>query len=120
MMNTPLFTIFSMIILLATAAMAAPTPTQERTGGAAHRATADAFDSWLYAIAKRYVNDPSAGSNLSPAAWGGIIGGTIGVLLLVAILICCGRNRRFPATSGKGGSKGSKSTSSASWPRSRY
>ena len=99
-------TIFTAVIfLLATTARAAPTSIVGSLEGSERPGAEAAAGTWLRTIVERYVNDPSAGEKLGPGAWGAIIGGAIGVLLLVAILIFCARNGRWPAV-GKGESRG--------------
>ncbi|RYP05172.1 hypothetical protein DL764_003993 [Monosporascus ibericus] len=94
-MSTPLYAVFGMVFLLASMAMAAPTSVGGSLEGIDLTSASSNIGAWLDII-KRYENDPTAGTYLGKWAIIGISVGSIAVLVLVALLICCGRAGRWP------------------------
>ncbi|RYP43850.1 hypothetical protein DL768_009630 [Monosporascus sp. mg162] len=94
-MTSLLCAVFSMVFLFATTAMAAPTSVGESLEGLDLTSPSSDIGAWLDII-KRYENDPTAGTYLGKWAIIGIAGGSIAVLVLVGLLICCGRAGRLP------------------------
>ncbi|RYP33969.1 hypothetical protein DL767_004490 [Monosporascus sp. MG133] len=95
-MTTLLYAVFSMVfLLLATMAMAAPTSVGGSLEGLDLTSPSSDIGAWL-GIIKRYGNDPTAGTYLGKWAIIGIAGGSVAVLVLVGLLICCGRAGRWP------------------------
>ncbi|RYP66513.1 hypothetical protein DL771_007736 [Monosporascus sp. 5C6A] len=94
-MTTLVYAVFSMVFLLTTTAMAAPTSVGSSLEGLDLTSPSSDVGAWLDMI-KRYGNDPTAGTYLGKWAIIGIAGGSIAVLVLVGLLICCGRAGRWP------------------------
>lgn len=94
---------FSLCLLLANVALAAPTGYERGDLAASDLAWLDVVDA--VDVLKRqvagYENDPAAGSYLDGGAIAAIVGGILGVLLLVGVLIFCGRAGRWPRKGGK-------------------
>ncbi|RYO86028.1 hypothetical protein DL766_009983 [Monosporascus sp. MC13-8B] len=94
-MTTLLYAVFSMVLPLTTTGMAAPTSAGGSFGGLDLASPSSDLGDWLDII-KRYENDPTAGTYLGKWAIIGIAGGSVAVLVLVGLLICCGRAGRWP------------------------
>ncbi|KAK7752987.1 hypothetical protein SLS62_004936 [Diatrype stigma] len=94
---------FTVFLLLANVALAAPTGYE--------RGDLEASDlAWLEAVQavdvlKRqvagYKNDPADGSYLKPGEIAAIVVGAVCVLVLVGVLILCGRAGRWPRKGGR-------------------
>lgn len=109
-MSVPLSSALGLVLPFAVAVTAAPTGSGKRSQESEPTlASTETRASWLDILKRQaagYKNDPADGTYLSTGAIIAIVVGGIGVLLLVAILIMCGRAGRWPRTVGGGRRKG--------------